>query len=324
MHHLVNLIGMSLLVTAQLVPAADEKWIVEADATVSSLMDLTLRSAIAASNKDDARAALNRIRLRQSVARHAHREVVGKMLVEAYEQVAGLPSDESTALRDLVDAGLDEKIAALVGEQSDEALSVTTKLSWKLAAIELLVEAQPAGYKSLCEDLLVRVATVVNETPGDRSRALVALARGFKSGNLPAHSVRLLSRGLAGESYDMKRLRLGVLGQVGSAETLRVLKALKSQDAFKAVRENVDFAISKLSHTLEDDPSAKLKVLRTILAQEKPRSRLELSWALGQVVQDRRVELLGLLEARREVYASEDRYLEQVFANAISALRSRK
>lgn len=315
-------IGIVLLLLLQPVHAANERWMVEDDTDVASLMAVSLRSAIAASNDVGMQAAFNRIRLRQSVARHPHREVIGEMFLDVYARVTRLPINEVAPLREVVHVDIDADMADLLSERTAAAMNKTTKLSWKLAVLELLVEAKPVGYKRLSESILVRVATGTASTSSDRARALVAVARGFNSGDMTTQSVRLLTEGLADENYDMKRLCLGVLGQVGNAETLQVLRASRDQNAFDAVVDNIDFAISKLSYNLEDELSGKVKILRTVLEQDQPRSLLELNWALDQVISDGRVELLGLLKDMHEVHASEDRFLEQEFARAISGLRS--
>jgi hypothetical protein len=88
------------------------------------------------------------------------------------------------------------------------------------------------------------------------------------------------------------------------------------------VRENVEFAIGKLSYALAGAPSAQAEVLHAIFGQEAPTSPLLTDWALRQVVQDNHGSLLGMLEARHTAYAASNRYWTQEFQQAIDALRA--
>ena len=317
---IVCIVTLSFLLQSSVL--AEDTWSITEQPTVNSLLEITLRSAISASTRGDMQAALHRIRLQQSAAQYAEPDQLGTLLLQVYETVSGLPIDDAAPLRNLRQTDLDTLVLVLLRQQSSDALESTTKLSWKLAIVELLVEVKPAGYTDVSQGFLVPIATDRGQDASDRARAFGALARGFRTGDLPDDTVRRLTENLADEDYDMKRLQLGVLGQVGNAETLSFLKAARDTNSFSDVRENVDFAIGKLSYHLEGERSAKEEVLKSILGQEDPLSLLLIDWALQQVVQDHYGSLLGFLEERHKAYESSDqRFLAQGFRRAIDALR---
>ncbi len=316
-----NLYLLPLLILLQSGVCAGEPWSVTEKPTLDSLLAVTLRSALTASAGGNIQARLGRIRLRQSAARHAEPEQLGRLLTQLYETVDRLPIDEAAPLHNLRQKDVDQNIEVLLRQQPSDALASTRKVSWKLAIIELLVEVEKSQYKDLTQELLGRAAIDRRQATTDRARALAALARGFQTGEVPTEIIQSLTENVAGEDYDMQRLQLGVLGQVGNAETLRFLKAARDTSAFDAVRENVEFAIGKLSYALASDRAAQAGVLRAILGQEAPTLRLLINWAIRQVVQDHHRSLLGVLEERLNAYETSNKYLAQEFQRAIDTLR---
>ena len=278
----------------------NDPWEIGTDISAATLLQKTLNASIEAHRKGDfVSSALNLQRIKTSVERHPQREEVGRALLSVRELILSAPIGTSDSVKLLRTLPQDSEVGNAVRNYSDETLANVTRLGWELSILELVVEAKPAGYRESVRDTLIASAMDRTLNAVDRSNALVSIARGFQSGDLDQATLDKLSEGLSGESHNFRRLRLGVLGQVGSDQTLQFVEQLRDDARFQAERENCEFAVTKLQYTLAPDVKRKREILDATLRSDRL-SLLTSSWALRCMLDAGHIELLPTLQEIRK------------------------